>query len=32
VPTVEDGVAEMKFIAAAIESSKKNAAWVALAA
>jgi len=32
VPTVEDGVAEMRFIAAAIESSKKNAAWVSLAA
>ena len=30
VPTVEDGVAEMRFIAAAIESSKKDAAWVAL--
>lgn len=32
VPTVGDGVAGMKFIAAAIESSKKNAAWVSLAA
>ena len=30
VPSVEDGVAEMRFIAAAIESSKKDAAWVAL--
>ena len=30
VPGVEDGVAEMRFIAAAIESSKKDAAWVAL--
>lgn len=30
VPTVEDGVAEMRFIAAAIESSKKDAAWVEL--
>src|SRR5579872_6093315 len=30
VPTVEDGVAEMRFIAAAIESSKKDAAWVAV--
>ena len=28
VPTVDDGVAEMRFIAAAIESSKKNSAWV----
>jgi predicted dehydrogenase len=32
VPTVEDGVAEMRFISAAIESSKKNAGWVSLAA
>jgi len=31
VPTVEDGVAEMRFMAAAIESSKKNAGWVSLA-
>lgn len=30
VPGVEDGVAEMRFIVAAIESSKKDAAWVAL--
>jgi predicted dehydrogenase len=30
VPTVADGVAEMRFIAAAIESSKRDAAWVAL--
>ena len=29
---VEDGVAEMRFIVAAIESSKKNAAWTSLAA
>ena len=28
VPTVDDGVAEMRFIAAAIESSKKNSAWI----
>jgi len=32
VPTVEDGVAEMRFIAAAIESSQKDAAWISLAA
>lgn len=31
VPTVEDGVAEMRFIAAAIESSKNDARWTALA-
>ncbi len=31
VPTVEDGVAEMRFIAAAIESSNKNSMWVAFA-
>jgi len=31
VPTVDDGVAEMRFIAAALESSKRNSAWVALA-
>jgi predicted dehydrogenase len=30
VPTVEDGVDGMRFIAATLESSKKNAAWVAL--
>ena len=30
VPSIEDGVAEMRFIGAAIESSKKDAAWVAL--
>jgi predicted dehydrogenase len=31
VPTVEDGVAGVRFIAAVLESSKKNAGWVALA-
>jgi predicted dehydrogenase len=30
VPTVEDGVAGMHFISAALESSKKNSAWVDL--
>jgi predicted dehydrogenase len=30
VPTVEDGVAGMRFISAALESSKKNSAWVDL--
>jgi predicted dehydrogenase len=30
VPTVEDGVDGMRFIAAALESSKRNAAWVNL--
>ena len=30
VPTVEDGVEGMRFIAAALESSKRNAAWVDL--
>jgi predicted dehydrogenase len=30
VPTVNDGVAEMRFIAAAIESSKNDAAWTRL--
>ena len=30
VPTVDDGVAEMRFIAAAIESSKNDAAWMQL--
>jgi predicted dehydrogenase len=28
VPTVEDGVEGMRFIAATLESSKRNAAWV----
>ena len=28
VPTVEDGVEGMRFIAAALESSKRNGAWV----
>jgi predicted dehydrogenase len=28
VPSVEDGVAGMRFIAATLESSKRNAAWV----
>ena len=32
VPSVDDGVAEMRFIAAAIESSKRNSAWTELAA
>jgi len=31
VPTVDDGVAEMRFMAAAIASSKKNSSWVSLA-
>jgi predicted dehydrogenase len=31
VPTVEDGVAGVRFIAAVLESSKKNAGWVTLA-
>jgi predicted dehydrogenase len=30
VPTVEDGVAGMQFISAALDSSKKNSAWVDL--
>ena len=30
VPTVDDGVAGMRFIAATLESSKRNAAWVNL--
>ena len=30
VPTVDDGVAEMRFMAAAIESSRRNSAWVLL--
>ena len=30
VPTVEDGVEGMRFIAATLESSKRNAAWVDL--
>jgi len=30
VPTVEDGVAGVKFIAAVLESSRQNAAWVRL--
>jgi predicted dehydrogenase len=30
VPTVEDGVAGMRFISAALESSMKNSAWVDL--
>jgi predicted dehydrogenase len=30
VPTVEDGVAGMRFISAVIESSKRNSAWTAL--
>jgi len=30
VPTVEDGVEGMRFIAATLESSKRNAAWVNL--
>jgi len=32
VPTVEDGVEGMRFIAATLESSKRNAAWVDLRA
>jgi len=32
VPTVEDGVEGMRFIAATLESSKRNAAWVNLGA
>jgi predicted dehydrogenase len=31
VPGIEEGLAGMKFIAAAVESSKKNSAWVSLA-
>jgi predicted dehydrogenase len=31
VPTVQDGVAGVAFIAAVVESSKKNGAWVAIA-
>jgi predicted dehydrogenase len=30
VPTVEDGVAGVRFIAAVLESSKQNASWVTL--
>src|SRR5882672_3948412 len=30
VPTVEEGVAGMRFISAVIESSKRNSAWTAL--
>jgi predicted dehydrogenase len=30
VPTVEDGVAGMRFISAVLESSRQNAAWVKL--
>jgi predicted dehydrogenase len=30
VPTVEDGVAGMRFISAVLESSRRNAAWTAL--
>ena len=30
VPTVEDGVAGMRFISAVIESSKRNSAWTSL--
>lgn len=30
VPTVEDGVAGMRFISAVIESSRRNSAWIAL--
>jgi len=30
VPTVEDGVEGMRFVAATLESSKRNAAWVDL--
>ena len=29
-PTVEDGIEGVKFIHAAVESSKKDAAWVEL--
>jgi hypothetical protein len=29
VPTIEDGVAGMRFISAVIESSKRNSAWTA---
>jgi len=32
VPTVQDGVEGMRFIAATLESSKRNAAWVDLSA
>jgi predicted dehydrogenase len=32
VPTVEDGVAGMRFISAVIESSRRNAAWTPLPA
>jgi predicted dehydrogenase len=32
VPTVEDGVAGMRFISAVLESSQHNAAWTALSA
>ncbi|HLV87358.1 MAG TPA: Gfo/Idh/MocA family oxidoreductase [Candidatus Sulfotelmatobacter sp.] len=31
VPAIDEGVAEMRFIAAAVESSKKNSAWISLA-
>jgi predicted dehydrogenase len=30
VPTVDDGVAGMRFISAVIESSRRNSAWIAL--
>jgi hypothetical protein len=30
VPTVDDGVAGVQFIAAVLASSKQNAAWVKL--
>jgi len=30
VPTVEDGVAGMRFISAVIESSRRNSAWIGL--
>jgi hypothetical protein len=30
VPNVEDGVEGMRFVAATLESSKRNAAWVDL--
>jgi hypothetical protein len=30
VPTVEDGVAGMRFVSAVLESSRKNAAWTPL--
>jgi predicted dehydrogenase len=30
VPTIDDGVAEMRFISAVLESSRRNAAWMDL--